>query len=194
MHVTQPVSSNLLSEEPDGMHPHKDIGVRLAWDDEQLLIWQNRQMLSDPATPGKRTDAPLGVFFYRVDVRQTNDPDWHSLVRVRSKAELTLAGESIAPGQTELETGVQVFPSKINGAIDTAYWLPSYFTQYYGASLVLPDRRAAELDASGALAKPGSYSDAHIPAKPDQKGDLYEPVLSEDGSSNTATSTSFACA
>jgi len=120
------------------------------------------------------------VFFYRVDVRETDDPDWHSLVRVRSRVALTLAGETVAPGQTELETGVQVFPSKINAAIDTAYWLPSYFTQWYGPSLVLPDGRAAELDASGVLAKPGSYSDAHIPAKPDQKGDLYEPVLSED--------------
>lgn len=180
VHVTQPVSSNLLSEEPDGAHPQKDLGVRLAWDDEQLLIWQNRQMLSDPATPGKRIDAPLGAFFYRVDVRETGDPDWHSLVRVRSKAALMLAGESIAPAQTELETGVQVFPSKINGAIDTAYWLPSYLTQWYGASLVLPDGRAAALDASGALAKPGSYSDANIPAQPTQKGDLYEPLLPDD--------------
>lgn len=179
VHVTQPVSSNLLSEEPDGMHPHKDVGVRLAWDDEQLLIWQNRQMLADPATPGQRIDAPLGVFFYRVDARESGDPEWHSLVRIRSKAALTLAGEAIAPGGAELETGVQVFPSKINGAIDTAYWLPSYFTQYYGASLVLPDGRAAQLDASGALAKPGSYNDANIPAKPGQQGDLYEPVLSD---------------
>ena len=177
VHVAQPVSSNLLAEEPDGMHPHKDIGVRLGWDDEQILIWQNRQMLADPTTPGKRTDAPLGVFFYRVDVRETNDADWHSLVRVKSKAALTLGGETVAPGQTELETGVQVFPSKINGAIDTAYWLPSYFTQYYGASLVLPDTRAAELDESGALAKPDTYSDAHIPAKPPQSRGLYEPVL-----------------
>ena len=180
VHVTQPVSSNLLSEEPDGMHPHKDIGVRLAWDDEQLLIWQNRQMLSDPATPGKRIDAPLGVFFYRVDVREAGDPAWHSLVRVRSKAALTLAGEAVAPAQTELETGVQVFPSKVNGAIDTAYWLPSYYAQWYGASLVLPDGRAAALDASGALAKPGSYGDAHIPANATQKGDLYEPLLPDD--------------
>ncbi len=175
VHVTQPVSSNLLSEEPDGAHPQKDVGVRLAWDDEQLLIWQNRQLLADPATPGKRVDAPLGVFFYRVDVRETGDPDWHSLVRIRSKAALTLAGESIAPALTELETGVQVFPAKVNGAIDTAYWLPSYYTQWYGASLVLPDGRAAALDASGALAKPGAYGDAHIPANPSQKGDLYEP-------------------
>jgi len=179
VHATQPVSSNLLSEEPDGMNPHRDIGVRLAWDDEQILIWQNRQMLADPATPGKRTDAPLGVFFYRVDVRETTDAEWHSLVHVKSKAALTLAGETVAPGQAEIETGVQVFPSKINGAIDTAYWLPSHFTQYYGASLALPDTRAAELDQSGALAKPDTYSDTHIPPKPPQTRGLYEPILSD---------------
>ena len=68
VHVTQPVSANLLSEAPDGIHVQKDVGVRLGWDDEQVLIWQNRQMLSDPATPGKRIEAPLGVFSYRVDV------------------------------------------------------------------------------------------------------------------------------
>jgi len=180
VHVTQPVSSNLLSEEPDGMTPHKDIGVRLGWDDEQILIWQNRQMLADPATPGKRIDAPLGVFFYRVDVREMADANWHSLVRVKSKAALKLAGESIAAAATEIETGVQVFPSRINGAMDTAYWLPSYFTQYYGASLVLPDTRAAELDKSGALEMPDTYSDAHIPARPAQTRGLYEPVLSDD--------------
>ena len=138
--MTQPVSSNLLSEEPDGVPPHKDIGVRLAWDDEQLLIWQNRQMLSDPATPGKRVDAPLGVFFYRVDAREAGDPDWHSLVRVRSKTALTLAGQTIAPAQTKLETGVQVFPAKVNGAIDTAYWLPSYFSAVV-RRLARPPRR-----------------------------------------------------
>ena len=41
---------------------------------------------------------------------------------------------------------MQVFPAKINGDLGTAYWLPSYFTQWYGASLVLPDTRAAALD------------------------------------------------
>lgn len=66
VHATQPVSSNLLSDEPDGQHVQKDIGVRLGWDDEQILIWLNRQMLADPSTPGKRIEAPLGVFSYRV--------------------------------------------------------------------------------------------------------------------------------
>ena len=180
MHAAQPVSANVLSEEADGIHVQKDIGIRLGWDDEQILIWQNRQVLADPAAPGARIDAPLGVFTYRVDVREKGQPDWGSLVRIRNKKELTLAGQSVSPANTPLETGVQVFPVKINAGPSTDYWLPSYFTQWYGPSLVLPDTRAAELDESGALADPGSYSDAKIPAKPDQKGGLYEPLLPED--------------
>lgn len=177
VHAVQPVSANLLSEEPDGIHVQRDMGIRLGWDDEQLLIWQNRQLLADPTTPGKRIDAPLGVFSYRVDVREKNQADWNSLVHIRSKAKLALAGQQIADAKTEQETGVQVFPAKLNADAGTAFWLPSYFTQWYGQSLVLPDALAPQLDASGALADPGAYHDANIPANPTQKSGLYEAML-----------------
>ena len=180
VHATQPVSANLLSEEPDGQHVQKDIGVRLGWDDEQILIWLNRQMLADPSTPGKRIEAPLGVFSYRVDVREQGDADWHSLVRSQSKAALKLGGQTVAPRHTKVETGVQVYPASVNGDPNAPLWLPSYFTQWYGPSLVLPDVRAAALDASGALAKPGTYSDGKIAANPTQKGNLYEALLSAE--------------
>ena len=192
VHATQPVSANLLSEEPDGQHVQKDIGVRLGWDDEQILIWLNRQMLADPSTPKKRIEAPLGVFSYRVDVRKKGDPDWHSLVRTRNKDALTLGGETVAPSHTEVETGVQVYPATVNGDLNASHWLPSYFTQWYGPSLVLPDGRAAELDASGALAKPGEYTDANIPPPPKaQIGNLYEPLLSEDAELKYGTDYEF---
>lgn len=177
VHAVQPVSANLLSEAPDGIHVQKDVGVRLGWDDEQLLIWQNRQLLADPTTLGQRIDAPLGVFSYRVDVREIGGAVWESLVRQQNKATLVLAGETIAKANTPIETGVQVFPTKINADLATPYWLPSYFSQWYGASLVLPDERAAQLDASGGLADPGAYGDANIKPAPAQKGGLYEPLL-----------------
>ena len=63
------------TKSPEGLHVQKDMGIRLGWDDEQLLIWQNRQVLSDPATPGARIDAPLGVFTYRLDVRKKDQAD-----------------------------------------------------------------------------------------------------------------------
>jgi hypothetical protein len=180
VHVTQPVSANLLAEDPDGIHVQKELGFRMGWDDEQLLIWQNRQLLADPTTPGQRIDAPLGVFSYRVDV--TTDigkakQNWNSLVWTSSKAALMLAGLDIAPAGTQTETGVQVFPSRINADPAGAYWLPSYFTQWYGASLVLPDSRAAQLDETGALADPGTYGDDNISRQPAQKTTAYEPVL-----------------
>lgn len=179
VHAFQPVSANILSEEPDGIHVQRDAGIRLGWDDEQLLIWQNRQVLADPTTPGARIDAPLGVFSYRVDVREKSDAPngWASLVRLQNKVDLTLAGQLVATANTEAESGVQVYPARINADPATLFWLPSYFTQWYGASLVLPDERAAQLDKSGALADPGSFSSAKITAKPDQKGGLYEPLL-----------------
>ncbi len=180
VHAVQPVSANILSEEPDGMHVQRDMGIRLGWDDEQLIIWQNRQVLADPTTPGQRIDAPLGVFTYRVDAREKNQPDWRSLVLIENRAELTLAGESVSPARTRIETGVQVYPVKINADLGTKYWLPSYFTQWYGPSLALPDERAAQLDETGALANPGIYHDANISQHPDQKGGLYEPILPAD--------------
>ena len=180
VHAVQPVSANLLAEEPDGIHVQKDIGVRLGWDDEQILIWQNRQMLSDPSTPGQRVEAPLGVFSYRVDVREKNDPEWHSLVRIRNKNALLLAGTQISPGHTEVETGVQVFPSTVNGDTNAQYWLPSYFAQWHGPSLVLPDDRAAQLDATGALETPGTYHDANIKANPGQVANLYEALIAPE--------------
>ncbi|MEO8108984.1 MAG: hypothetical protein ABI594_03080 [Ginsengibacter sp.] len=192
VHAMQPVSANILAEQPDEIHVQKELGIRLGWDDEQILIWQNRQWLADPTIPGnQRVDAPLGVFSYRVDVRETRQPadpnePWSSLTRVRNKFGLMLGGEFISDRGKELETGVQVFPTKINAPAGSDFWLPSYFTQWYGQSLVLPDDKAAELDGTGVLANPGSYSNTNknnkdnITAKPDQKGGLYDAVLPEN--------------
>jgi hypothetical protein len=184
VHVTQPVSANLLSEDPDGIHVQKELGFRMGWDDEQLLIWQNRQVLEDPSNPGSAIDAPLGVFSYRVDVttdvgKPPANQTWNSLVWTRSKNDLVLAGQDVAPAGTKSESGVQVFPARVNADPAGAFWLPSYFTQWYGASLVLPDDRAAQLDASGALADPGTYRDDNIPARPGQKTTVFEPVLTK---------------
>ena len=192
VHAMQPVSANILSEQPDEIHVQKELGIRLGWDDEQILIWQNRQWLADPTIPGnQRVDAPLGVFSYRVDVREIKhpvDPDepWSSLTLVRNNNGLMLGGEIISSEGKELELGVQVFPTQINAPAGSDFWLPSYFTQWYGQSLVLPDDKAAQLDGTGALANPGSYSKINkngqdnITAKPDQKGGLYNAILPED--------------
>ena len=81
VHAAQPVSRNLLSETPEEGKPVKDAGIRLGWDDEQILIWYLRQLGSD------RVDAPLGVFGYAIDVRETAPAPgtaWETLNKVTS--------------------------------------------------------------------------------------------------------------
>ncbi|HEV8482838.1 MAG TPA: hypothetical protein VGV87_04705 [Blastocatellia bacterium] len=149
VHGTQPVSQNLLAEDPDGFTPVTDIGIRLAWDDEQILIWQNRQLKEDktmPKVPGtlQRLDAPMGVFGYRIDARRHPENDWHSLVRVQSKGELAI--DDVSLGEVTGELPVEVHPMQLDGYQDTSqFWLPAYFCQWNGNSLVLPDEDAANL-------------------------------------------------
>ena len=73
VHCTQPRSGDLLD---DGTNPTitpvQDAGIQLGWDDEQLVIWFNRQADADPLV--EQRDSPLGIHGYRVDValhRQT---------------------------------------------------------------------------------------------------------------------------
>ena len=188
VHATQPVSQNLLVEDPDGFTPLTDVGIRLGWDDEQILIWQNRQLKEDPTVPpvpGKpqRLDAPMGVFGYRIDARVLDDPDWHTLVRVRSKAPLTLGAIPLGDPPDELfeaELGVEVHPQQLDG--DQAagqFWLPSYLAQWNGASLVLPDEDAAAIfkteQAQGKAASLGRvYEPVGLDAIPLRYGETYE--------------------
>ncbi len=149
VHGMQPVSVNLLAEDADGVPPVHDVGIRVAWDDEQILTWQNRQVLPDPEIKPQRLDAPMGVFGYRIDARGSDAERWRSLVRVRPRAALMLddtridAPEDSAPG---LELGVEVHPMQIDGnQASGRWWLPAYMSQWIGQSLVLPDLDAAAL-------------------------------------------------
>jgi hypothetical protein len=173
VHATQPVSQHLLAEDADGFTPLTDIGIRLGWDDEQILIWQNRQLAEDPTVPkiasqAQRLDAPMGVFGYRIDARQHGDPAWNTLVRVQSKTPLTLGVIPLGEPPDEPfvgELAVEVHPQQLDG--DQAagkFWLPAYLAQWNGASLVLPDTDAAEIFKTEQAVKPASL------------GRLYDPV------------------
>jgi hypothetical protein len=48
VHAFQPVSQSLLLEQSDGFHPTHEAGIRLGWDDEQILIWYIRQLAEEP--------------------------------------------------------------------------------------------------------------------------------------------------
>lgn len=200
VHAGQPVSQNLLEEDPDGFAPLTDVGIRLGWDDEQILIWQNRQLKADPTVPkigGKpqRLDAPLGVFGYRVDARVHDDPDpqWHTLVRVRSKAPLTLGGIPLGDppaARWEGELGIEVHPLQLDG--DQAagqFWLPAYLAQWNGTSLVLPDEDAAAIyqteNAAGQAANLGRMYDpmglGSIPLRYSRTYDLRVRLMDATG-------------
>ena len=154
VHSYQPVNNNFIveDEDPDSL-PTKDLGIRLGWDDEQILMWQNRQMAEDPDKPsgsGLRVDSPLGVSKYRVDVRlsvPSGQPAnaWTSLALVKSKVNILLGNTQITSSGSELELGTDVYPSQIDGNTAANFWLPSYFTQWVGKSLAVVDAEAATL-------------------------------------------------
>ena len=146
VHAAQPVSSNLLSEHQDGAHPVNDAGFRLAWDDEQILMWYIRQLTNNPENPGKKIDAPLGVFGYKIDVKKDGTAQWESLNLVKSKQVYDIGGVSLQNNADAiLELPYQVFPSKPDNDPSTDYWLPMYFTNWIGKSLVLKDTDAIRI-------------------------------------------------
>lgn len=160
VHAYQPESVNLLVEQADGAHPVKDAGIRLGWDDEQILVWYMRQMSIDSSVhldPSKRLDAPLAVFGYTVDVRKVATPalQWDSLTLVRSKATLSVPRDktpgagNIDLGNFEGELPFQVYPAQIDGDQSKPYWLPMYFANWTGHNIVLPDDDAAAIYRTG---------------------------------------------
>jgi hypothetical protein len=144
IHAFQPISHNILREESDGFHPTKEVGIRLGWDDEQILIWYIRQMMEDEsAGTNKRLDAPLGVFGYKIDVREKGSADWNSLNGVTNKIPLQINGNILPDFNGELL--YQVYPSQLDGDKTKSFWLPMYFANWNGKSMVLPDRDAIEI-------------------------------------------------
>lgn len=131
IHCAQPQQLNPLTERPDGTRPVRELGVRLGWDDEQVTIWLNRQI--DPIAAS--LDAPMGVFGYRVDARLPGKPKWHSLCRAQGPVKVG----AIDLGQFNGELGVETHPVQFEGQKTGDYWLPTYFTNWTGASLVTLD-------------------------------------------------------
>ena len=165
VHAHQPQSRNLLAETPEEGKPVKDAGIRLGWDDEQILIWYLRQLAADSSVKDlydKRLDAPLGVFGYAIDVRETANPakPWETLNEVVSRKPLSLpAGqqEPIRLGNFKGEFPYQVYPMRLDGNPNGDYWLPMYFANWTGHSMVLPDKDAADIyQTNSAVADAGT--------------------------------------
>ncbi|HSF55757.1 MAG TPA: hypothetical protein VLA71_18535, partial [Algoriphagus sp.] len=147
VHANQAESGNLLEEAPDGLPPQSDSGIRMGWDDEQILVWYLRQILENPGDAlgsGKRLDAPLGVLGYHIDVQQAiAGAPWESLNVVQvNPAQGGLAGTFA--NQT-VELPYQVYPTKIAGPNSDGYWLPMYYAYWIGKSMATEDKDAIEI-------------------------------------------------
>jgi hypothetical protein len=144
VHSFQPCSQNFLLQESDGFHPTKESGIRLGWDDEQILIWYMRQLMEDEGIGGQqRIDAPLGVFGYKVDVKEKAALQWESLNGVTNKIPLRIGQETLNDFSGELP--YQVYPSQLDGDKNKSYWLPMYFANWNGKTMVLPDEDASSI-------------------------------------------------
>lgn len=141
--------------------------IQLAWEDEQIAEWFQRQVQLTPA--GELViDAPNGVSGYRVDVRRAGEADWNSLTRIESLGDLQLGPLSL--GVFQGEGVVEVAPAQLSPKQDGAFWLPSYFTTWRGSSLVLTDSDLTDLHARPEV------QNADAPAHLLDREKIFKPV------------------
>jgi hypothetical protein len=147
VHANQAESGNLLEEAPDGLPPQSDSGIRMGWDDEQILVWYLRQIMENPSDEvgsQKRLDAPLGVMGYHIDVKEAVEgAEWESLNVIQVNGSEGGLAANFANQTTELP--YQVYPTKIAGAKSDGYWLPMYYAYWIGKSLATEDKDAIEI-------------------------------------------------
>jgi len=146
VHCFQPATVDPATDGPTEMKAATDVGIDVGWDDEQIIIWQNRQIDGSRARLGLATTssdfaAPLGVSGYRIDVRNAEDPNdpWHSLCSV--SAQLTFdPNPALFTKPFQGELSVEAGPVRNTSTTETVAWLPRYFARWQGGSLVVGDK------------------------------------------------------
>ena len=144
--------AQLTTADPAGLEdahsppPVRDTGIQLGWDDEQILIWKNRQI----ANPANETrDAPMGVMGYRVDVRplDKNHPNapWYSMMEAQADLELGKSPHITPVGAFHGELTIEVGPLQLDNLETGDYWMPAYFAEWQGRSMVTADTLGQQL-------------------------------------------------
>jgi hypothetical protein len=141
LHSNQPTSSDAVTNDSTAIVPGTDAGIQIGWDDEQVTTWINRQVqiaqgLTSPPPPPLTLvtpELPFTVLGYRVDVRQHSSDPWSSLCA--ASGTLSAAGV-FSTSFTAQDLCVEPTPVQ-NGSGD--YWLPQYFAQWRGRTLVVTD-------------------------------------------------------
>jgi hypothetical protein len=147
VHSNQPATIDAATLDATQIAPGTESGVQIGWDDEQVAVWLNDQvgLLHDRVTgSNNNAESPLGVSGYRVDVRKKGGT-WRSVCVVNGSLPFDTTGvgdkhvTSISGNEFSLAP-VPVRPSAGNNAVnDQDAWLPLYFAQWAGSSLVLAD-------------------------------------------------------
>jgi hypothetical protein len=132
VHCFQPRSADAAVGDQNQLAPATDAGIQIGWDDEQVTIWHNRQL--DAVRSNSTDNLPLGVLGYRVDVRRTPTDPFTSLCLVNA----TISFDPSIDGVFQLQPPLEPAPSRsLDGDLEA--WLPRYFAQWRGTSLIAPD-------------------------------------------------------
>lgn len=154
VHCGQPGTLDAATGSQSSTPPATEAGIQLGWDDEQVTSWHNRQLdIARARLAGSEPDAelPLGVLGYRVDVREQGGEDWASLCQ--AVFQLNLGN---LQGPQPLEAAIEAVPMRANRVDDHNAWLPRYFAQWRGTSLVADDPVMHELTKGGIAPPPSS--------------------------------------
>jgi hypothetical protein len=134
VHCFQPTSADAAIGDQNQLVAATDAGIQLGWDDEQVTIWHNRQL--DGARSTSTDSLPLGVLGYRVDVRKGTSGLFTPLCLVQA----TINFDPSIDGTLNMEAPIEPAPTRalVLGG-DPEPWLPRYFAQWRGTSLIAPD-------------------------------------------------------
>lgn len=137
VHASQPRTRDPIEESQDGTPPIEDLGIAVGWDDEDILLAQNRGIGLEPdgSVPAP---APHAVVGYRIDVSRDDDPTWRSLCRVHAPAQTF---GPVALGDLDWELPFEVHPRKVNEQL----YLPIMFAHWRGRSLVASSQEERRL-------------------------------------------------
>jgi hypothetical protein len=163
VHANQPATIDAATLDPTQIPPGSEAGIQIGWDDEQVTVWYNDQigLLFDRVTGSTgNAESPLGVQGYRVDARKKDGATWCSLCLVNGS--LPFDTTSVGGGASTSIDGQEFWlaPAPIRPAsADNATnaepgWLPLYFAQWAGSSLVLPDPVVQLLAFAAAVPNP----------------------------------------
>lgn len=162
VHCNQPTTVDAASGNTTQIPPGAEAGLQLGWDDEQVTVWFNRQvdLLRLRLGAGSAPESPLGVLGYRPDVRLAGTTQWFSLCNVTGS--LPFSG-SASDGSGSTPSGelwvspapVRPVPADWTSPNAQEAWLPLYFSQWRGSSIVVHDDTISKI-SPGTTTMPSS--------------------------------------